>query len=374
MMNSVVAPINVTRLTATARGAVAVLRIDVPHDDSASILDRHFVARNGITASAAEIGRILYGDWGAEDVVVVRVGPRQWEVNCHGGEVAVNRITNQLQGGTEISESPPVVSDFIQQIDSTLLQLLLACRTQQTANYVLAQQQGVLQRFVCRLDAAKSWESCHAELTECLSWKTFADHLTSPWQVAIVGQPNAGKSSLLNAIVGFDRSIVFDQPGTTRDRVEAEIVLGGWPFLLVDTAGIREQVIDEIESVGVESAKASLQDADACLLVVDAVHGWTRNDEELLNRVPEGCPCAVAFNKSDLAGQPNTELRHDVQVIETSAVDGSGISELVDWLPNQLLQDRPNLQTPLPLGDDVQQLLLSCLEAQSLLPLKNRMR
>lgn len=365
-------PIKITRLTAPGRGAVAVLRVEVG-EGSADLLDRHFAARNGMPASQADVGRILYGDWGPEDVVVVRTASRQWEVNCHGGEIAAGRISSDLLGTQQPPHAGSETPNFDTRLRSALMHRLLECRTKTTARFLLAQQQGVLPAFLDELRSADSWADCLGPITNCLAWKTFSDHLTQPWQVAIVGQPNVGKSSLLNAMVGYDRSIVFDQPGTTRDRVEADVVLEGWPFRLIDTAGIRDQTSGEIESVGVDVARASLQNADACVLVVDGVLGWTSADQELLDLVPKPCKCAVVFNKSDVAESRKANSADNQGTIQltTSATDGTGIPALAAWLPSVLIPETPPLESPLPVVDEVCAVLMQCVEQQSLEPLRN---
>ena len=350
--------IRVTRLTAKGRGAVAVLQVDVEDEAGAATIDQHFSARNGTSASTAETNRILYGHWGLEDVVVVRVAHRRWEVNCHGGEAAVQRIMEDLLG---LALTPFVLEatskgQFESRLHTALLQRLLQCRTQQTASYLLAQQQGVLQHFLQQLQTVASKDAANAMMERFLRWRRFAEHLTEPWQVAIVGQPNAGKSSLLNAIVGFERSIVFDQPGTTRDRVEADIVLAGWPFRLIDTAGIRAQAQDTIESFGVDAARTSARECDACLIVVDATLGWTDVDTTLHRDVPADCPVAVLWNKTDLVGARPVgpvSFQRDVIVIETSAATGIGIEQLTAWLPQRLIPEEPDLAEPLPVIADL---------------------
>lgn len=366
--------IQVSRLTASGRGAVAVLQVVVGEAANADIIDRCFVAKNGMLAANADHNRILYGDWGPEDVVVVRTGPRQWEINCHGGEIAANRIRQDLIGDTTAA-SQTNAADFNTQLQQDLLQRLLSCRTQQTARYLLAQQQGVLADFLHKLAAAAAWNDVSQDVQQCLNWQRFADHLTAPWQIAIFGQPNAGKSSLLNAIVGYDRSIVFEQPGTTRDRVETDIVLDGWPFRLIDTAGIRDQTNSEIETEGVASARQSLHDADACVLVVDSAAGWTDADSELLDSVPDNCPCLVLMNKSDLTATATdsangAKVPHDVPVIHTSTVTASGLTELSQWLPAELVPRQPPIDLPLPVVASVTDVLLACCQQNSLAPLQ----
>ena len=343
--------ISVRRLTAQGRGAVAVLSVRAQTPENAIRLNECFVALSGTEPASAAVGRILYGHWGREDVVVVRVGELDWEVNCHGGEAAVSAICNSLHGGdSEPSAGRLVGAATDARLEAALLSLLLQCRTRQTAEYMLAQRQGTLRRFLEALSVCDS-ETDAADLVQHASgWRSFASHLISPWRVAVVGQPNVGKSSLLNAIVGYQRSIVFDQPGTTRDRVEAEVFLEGLPFLLADTAGIRETT-NEIESMGVAEARMSIIASDACLLVIDATQPWTPADADLLDAVSLGRPVAVVRNKVDLQEHVQSNIKFDVAVqpfvLETSAVTGQGIDELLGWLTNTLVPKRPSLNDAL---------------------------
>ncbi|MCP4508108.1 MAG: GTP-binding protein, partial [Fuerstiella sp.] len=188
----------------------------------------------------------------------------------------------------------------------------------------------------------------------CLRWHAFSAHLTNPWRVAVIGQPNAGKSALMNAIIGYERSIVFDQPGTTRDLIEVEVVLGGWPFLLSDTAGIREETSNNIEAAGVESARNCVANCDACLLVIDSQNGWTDTDAQLLSAVPPACPTAILWNKTDLslnAPAPSLDLRAAAKIVETSAIDGAGIEDIVAWLPAAMVPTTPEATAALPVVD-----------------------
>lgn len=141
-------------------------------------------------------------------------------------------------------------------------------------------------------------------------------------QLAIVGKPNAGKSSLFNRLVESDRAIVTATPGTTRDVIAERMSLNGVPVELLDTAGIRDTT-DEAERMGVERSRRAMADADAVLLVVDAATGDDALDTDTAEAL-QGRPLIVAWNKADLH---HTHTQADNHV-RTSAITGEGIAQL----------------------------------------------
>ncbi|MDP9038005.1 MAG: tRNA uridine-5-carboxymethylaminomethyl(34) synthesis GTPase MnmE [Acidobacteriota bacterium] len=156
-------------------------------------------------------------------------------------------------------------------------------------------------------------------------------------RLAIVGRPNAGKSSLFNRLVERERAIVTALPGTTRDTVSERVSLGGIPLELVDTAGLREAE-DEAERMGIARSRQAMADADVVLVVVDAAAGWPEQEAGLLGELA-GRPVVVAWNKWDLitgdliagdvvAEEVSAGLPHGVAGVRTSAVTGDGIAEL----------------------------------------------
>jgi tRNA modification GTPase len=154
--------------------------------------------------------------------------------------------------------------------------------------------------------------------------------------MAIVGRPNAGKSSLFNRLVERDRAIVTAIPGTTRDLVTERISLDGIPLELVDTAGIRD-TLEEIEQLGIERSRQALADAAIVLIVLDATQPLNKEERSLLAAVQDRC-ALVAINKSDLAAdiQGQTVLHTDesaadefhLPAVPTSALTGDGIATL----------------------------------------------
>jgi len=151
--------------------------------------------------------------------------------------------------------------------------------------------------------------------------------------LAIVGRPNAGKSSLFNRLLNEERAIVTATPGTTRDLVAESAAIGGIPIRLVDTAGLRESA-DEAEQIGVRKTLQAIADSDLCLLVLDASQAWTLEDGALLERLLPLRTLLVACNKSDLTRQLSeaaiAELAANgkTELVSTSALTGEGVGEL----------------------------------------------
>ena len=115
--------------------------------------------------------------------------------------------------------------------------------------------------------------------------------------MAIVGRPNVGKSSLLNAWSRCDRAIVMELPGTTRDVVESQLVVGGIPIQVLDTAGIRD-TMDQVEQLGVVRSQTAAQNADLVLLTINATAGWTAADQAIYDQVQQR-PLILIVNKID---------------------------------------------------------------------------
>ena len=154
-------------------------------------------------------------------------------------------------------------------------------------------------------------------------------------KMVIMGAPNVGKSSLLNALLGRDRAIVTDIAGTTRDVVTEHLTIHGVPVEILDTAGIRA-TDDAIEAIGVERAQAASQEADLVLYVIDASKGVAEADLENLRALSDKAVLLLA-NKSDLA--PQAVLPEEWQVVRTSAKHGDGIAELEDAIAGRILSD-----------------------------------
>lgn len=153
-------------------------------------------------------------------------------------------------------------------------------------------------------------------------------------RTAIIGRPNAGKSSLLNALLQEERAIVTDVPGTTRDTIEEAVRISGVSLLLMDTAGLRE-TDNKVEQIGIERARASMEKADLILAVIDGSSSLDEEDKTILHSLG-GKKAIVILNKYDLTPEVKTEdiweIAEHVPVVSLSARYGSGMDELRDEL------------------------------------------
>ena len=172
-------------------------------------------------------------------------------------------------------------------------------------------------------------------------------------RVAIVGRPNVGKSTLFNRLVGHDRSVVHDLPGTTRDAIDTLVDTDDGPIVFVDTAGMRRRsrIDDSAEYYSLVRALRAIDDADIALLVIDATEGVTGQDQRLAERVDaSGCPVVVMLNKWELVTDPDDRLVRlaelsrrlafigDAPVLKISALTGKGVHRLRPVLQEAITQ------------------------------------
>jgi tRNA modification GTPase len=151
--------------------------------------------------------------------------------------------------------------------------------------------------------------------------------LRSGVAAAIVGRPNVGKSSLLNALAGYERVIVTEVAGTTRDTVEETVMVGGIKLRLIDTAGIRD-TDDRIEAMGVERSKQAIEKADLAIFVCDGSQPLTENDQAIIDLCADHQNAIALINKTDLGQKVLPSDLPFMYVIEISTVTGAGLDQL----------------------------------------------
>lgn len=334
-------------LTPRGRGAVASLRYrgDVVGIDQAN--PPLFQAANGRPLADQPIGRIVFGRWGeanSEEVVVCRRDLRTTEIHCHGGDAAVRRILDDLElNGCCVKAWNEQLSAEQGLLEVECLEALSRVTTLRAADILLDQAQGTLRRALEKLP--KCSEGLSEALDELLVWADFGKHLTRPWRVVLAGRPNVGKSSLINALVGYTRSIVYDQPGTTRDVVTADATFDGWPVQLADTAGIREAE-GAIETAGIARARAHLAEADCRVIVLDTSQPRSSEDAELIAAWPDAF---IVANKSDLADAWADSL--PAEAMRVSSLTGAGVDELIGAIVGRLVPLKPNPGTAIPVSE-----------------------
>ncbi|MFB2970719.1 tRNA uridine-5-carboxymethylaminomethyl(34) synthesis GTPase MnmE [Aerosakkonema sp. BLCC-F183] len=325
-----------------------------------------------------ETHRILYGyirhpqtqQLVDEALLLIMKAPRSYtredvvEFHCHGGIIAVQQVLQLCveQGARLAQPGEFTLRAFLNgRLDLTQAESiadLVGAKSPQAAQTALAGLQGklaqpirqlrvtcldILAEIEARIDfeedlppldeeAVKAQlKQVLAEVTRILATADRGELLRTGLKVAIVGRPNVGKSSLLNAWSRSDRAIVTDLPGTTRDVVESHLVVGGIPIQVLDTAGIRETA-DVVEKIGVERSRHAASHADLVLLTIDAQAGWTPDDEEIYLQVQHR-PVILVINKMDLVAEDRLKLlqskiQNPKSKILTAAARNQGIDAL----------------------------------------------
>lgn len=184
-----------------------------------------------------------------------------------------------------------------------------------------------------------------APLTALEQTFTYGRIVHDGFSLAIVGRPNAGKSSLFNRLIQRDRAIVTATPGTTRDLITERVSLDGIPVKLIDTAGLREST-SEAETLGIAKSREAMAEADIVLLVFDATAAVHEEDEAAIATLADR-PFLIVINKKDLAPAASLLKRHSHPTLETSALTGAGIPELRRAILSLLIKEAPTAETAL---------------------------
>ena len=313
-----------------------------------------------------------------EALLLLMLQPRSFtredvvEFHCHGGIIAVQEVLQLcIAQGARLAQP----GEFTQRaflngrIDLTQAESiaeLVAAQSQAASQIALAGLQGklanpirdlrttcldILAEVEARIDFADDLppldesgvkQKLARTLTQVEAILATAEQgelLRSGLKVAIVGCPNVGKSSLLNAWSRSDRAIVTDLPGTTRDVIESTLVVKGIPVKVLDTAGIRE-TLDAVEKIGVERSRNAAETADLILLTIDASVGWTTADQEIYQQVHHR-PLILVINKTDLISPESIIYPPEIkQVVHTSAVESQGINHLETAILASVAQEK----------------------------------
>ncbi len=361
------------------QGSIGVVRLSGPK--SLAIAKTIFDAPGSQTW---ESHRILYGHVRHPDtkmaideaLLLLMLAPRSYtkedvvEFQCHGGIMPVQQVLQLcLQQGARLAQPGEFslrafLNGRLDLTQAESISELVGAQSPQAAAIALAGLQGklaepirdlrntcldILAEVEARIDfeddlppldenlIRQQLRDLYQQLENILNTAQRGELLRTGLKVAIVGQPNVGKSSLLNAWSRTDRAIVTDLPGTTRDVVESQLVVEGIPIQVLDTAGIRETA-DQVEQIGVERSRKAAQQADLVLLTVDAHQGWTEADQLIYDQVKDR-PLILVINKTDLARADLVKYPPEISnVVLTAAADNQGIEALETAIVNQVNQ------------------------------------
>ncbi len=370
---------------ATSMNASGIGIIRISGTESVSIIEKIFCpADKQKKLSEQKSYTIHYGtiveDGEVLDEVIVLLmrGPHSYtaedtvEIDCHGGVYVMHQILNLvikkgarvaepgeftkrafLNGRIDLSQAEAVID-----VISSQNTYALKSSIRQLKGSVQRLVKGIRQRVLYEIAYIESAlddpehislegypESLHKKIEELL-WEMErllkeseqGKVLREGIRTAIIGKPNAGKSSLLNALLGEERAIVTEIAGTTRDTLEEQIRLRGLTLQMIDTAGIR-RTGDKIEQMGVERAKQMMEEADLILYVIDASATLDEDDREIMPLLKEK-KVIVLLNKTDLPERITTEEIQKLlekPIIRISAKEEKGLSELADRIEHMFL-------------------------------------
>lgn len=376
--------------TPLGEGGIGIIRLS--GNNAVSIVEKIFTSPKNKTLSGLRSHRIIYGfiiDPSSqkkidEVLITLMKSPYSYtkedvvEINCHSGMITLKRILELvLQSGARLAEPGEFTKRaFLNgRIDLTQAEAvmdLIRSKTDESRRIALEQLQGGLYEKITKIRDKITEKCAHLEAyidfpedeietsskEEILeSIKIISDELKNMLKTyeearffreglatAIVGRPNVGKSSLLNALLMKDRAIVTSTPGTTRDVIEEYLNIKGLPLRIMDTAGIRD-VEDFAEKEGVRRSLKSIESADLVIAIFDSSQALTKEDKEVIEKVKNRNTIYV-LNKCDLPALINektiSEYIYDrTKILTISAVNGTGLEELKEKIFRSCIKDWP---------------------------------
>ena len=361
---------------ATAMGSAGIGIIRISGTDAFAVLEKVFRPKNEKKVMSEQPGYTVHygmavdGEQVLDEVLVMLMrGPHSYtaedtaEIDCHGGRLVMQKILEAvLKNGARAAEPGEFTKRAFLNGRMDLSQAeavmdLIQSKNEMALKSSLAQLKGNVRQEIEKLRAQLLYEMAFVEAAlddpEHISLDGYSEELLEKMRgiaaeverllkssesgrmlkegikTVILGKPNAGKSSLLNVLLGEERAIVTEIAGTTRDVLEEQLQLGEVSLQLLDTAGIRSTE-DVVEQIGVERARKQAEDADLILYVADSSRVLDESDEEIL-KLLEGKKALVLLNKSDLDPVITPQImreRTGHQVLVISAKEGAGIQEL----------------------------------------------
>lgn len=374
--------------TSSKNGSISIIRVS--GKDSFSLVSNIFYNRNGnnIDLLKCSSHTIQYGFICDEKkkqldevLVLLMKAPRSYtaedviEIQCHGGHYICQLILNQLiNQGIRIAEpgeftkraflnhridlsQAESVMDVIQSKSKIALENSLQQLKGNVKKKIVDLRESILED-VAYLEAAlddpehisldefnekiqEHVDYLLKELNHLIENSNNGRLIKEGIRTVIIGKPNVGKSSLLNCMLRENRAIVTDIPGTTRDTLEEDIIIGNTLLHLIDTAGIR-QTDNKIESIGIEKAKENLQQADFVICVLNQNEKLSKEDREVLSLI-EDKNGVILLNKADLSSviqQEDIEIYSNKKIIPFSTKKGEGLEELENYLNQLFIEDK----------------------------------
>lgn len=346
--------------TPPGEGGISIIRIS--GKEAIPIADRIFSGPVSTYAThTAHFGQFLDID---EGILLVMKGPNSYtgedtvELNCHGGSLVTRRLLEAVYAAGAEPAGPGeftyqafingkvdlAQAEAVQSMIGAKNTLALQAAKEQLSGHLsdkiatfqkeLLDTAAILEAWVDFPEEGLEFASKEEVISSLSETRNKMEQLAATFhegrkiqegiKLCLVGSPNAGKSSLMNALLGHDRAIVTPIAGTTRDLLDAELTIGGLHFQLIDTAGIR-QADDLVEQEGIKRSKQAMGDADLILLLIDASKPLTSEDELLIAGAPADKTIAV-YNKTDLPHTlPAIPLQNTAPI---SAKTGQGIEAL----------------------------------------------
>ncbi|MBQ6875577.1 MAG: tRNA uridine-5-carboxymethylaminomethyl(34) synthesis GTPase MnmE [Lachnospiraceae bacterium] len=349
-------------------------------DEAVIIADKVFRKKGNKKLSDAVSHTIHYGhiwdETGMIDEVLVMLmrGPKTFtaedtvEINCHGGVYVMKRVLRALLKNGAVMATPgeftkrAFLNGRIDLSQAEAVMDLIQSQNNYAMEASLSQLGGEISAIIRELREKIIFEIAYIESAlddpEHISLEDYGDNLREKVSgllitceklkssfkngriireginTVILGKPNAGKSSVMNRMLGEERAIVTDIAGTTRDTLEESVNLDGFTLNMIDTAGIHETE-DKVEKIGIERALSSAQKADLILYIIDSTEGVSEDDINLLEKL-QGKPIILLWNKTDRSSEKElnkNQLADFVsEIIKFSAITGEGLSELIDLL------------------------------------------
>jgi len=352
--------------TPPGRSAIGIVRLSGAQSES--IARRLFHSQRTLGHRVSETGQWTDEDGAAVDEVVVTLfkapnsytGEDVLEVSAHGNPMVLDRIVAAIRkAGARLATAGgftlrAVLNGKMDLIQAEAVRSFVDAQTKEQAHIALQQMGGALSKqilptkaklvdIIAQLEAgidfadddvpppdndaiALQLSRIHSALFELQKSYSYGKILSDGLQVAIVGKPNVGKSSVFNRLIGSNRAIVTSTPGTTRDVVSETASLDGVPLKFLDTAGIRE-TDEPVEQIGVERTVETLSEADLVLFVLDGSTGLDDSDRDVFLRIDKMAHITLA-NKCDLSRIVDVELPGESHVLRVSAKTGKGFEDL----------------------------------------------